>query len=956
MNTNSNSNSNNKSKRRVIIVTHYLPFKCTFTSTLDDLMLSNTSTTTSTHTNNVNVNNMNNLNNMNVNECSEEIAADIDNNSQQSSVHKNGQLNCNQLRSDTSYIHLSNTTTTATDTDTDPSDSNNNPSDNNKREWIFTQRRDHSALYAGIQSLHSTHDCIIHIGLLDRVYSPLGTPYPITTHHLLSPSQKEQLSSLLYEEHGCIPVFVDHEVSYGHYEGYCKSILWPLIHYLIWPHPPTNGLKEKQFWADYQRVNRVFAGAVLGVYEQGDLVWVHDYHLLLVPGMVRSQLLLNNNNNNTNSNSNSNTTNTNSQQSNGSGVNIGMFLHTPFPSSELFRCLPQRKEVLEGILGANLVGFQTYAYARHFISSCTRVLGVESTPKGVEYQGNLVNIATFPIGIDVEQVAHSRTSSAVMQKITAIRDLYAGKKIIIGRDKLDEIKGVLHKLTAFEVFLRMFPRWIDKVVLIQVTSPTEATSFKLETKVSEMVSKINGQYGSLGFSPVHHYHHHIDREEYYALLSVANVALITAVRDGMNTTSHEYVVCQQHDECNPLILSEFTGTAGSLSAALQVNPWDSVGVATAINEALLMSREEKEMRHAQLYDYVTMNTARFWAESFIKEMMAVSVAKNDVSSTTPLLDLQLVTKHFLRARKRTFFLDYDGTLTQIRKVPQDAVPSQKILDALSILSRDPQTHIYVVSGRDQTTLDAWLGSIENIGLSAEHGCFVRDISTGHWLNMLQDLDMGWKNDVLPIFEYYTERTPGSFVEHKRSSLTWHYRLADPVYGSWQAKECHNHLENAILSKLPVEVLVGKKNLEVRPQAINKGEIVNRLLADTIGSTKSNKGVHSTDNEKGEEGTDFIFCAGDDKTDEDMFKALKKAGLCTQSGEDTDSPNNGNGENNGNVSCFTCTIGSDKKKTNAMWHVSRTEDMIDVISALADALQQQQQQQQQNENNENNEKK
>jgi trehalose 6-phosphate synthase/phosphatase len=200
-------------------------------------------------------------------------------------------------------------------------------------------------------------------------------------------------------------------------------------------------------------------------------------------------------------------------------------------------------------------------------------LGVESTPKGVDFKGHHVTVGTFPIGIDVQQVARTSRSNAVMERISAIRELYAGKKIIVGRDKLDEIKGVHHKLCAFEQFLSEYPEWQDRCVLIQVTSPTELPG-RLEAKVSELVSRINGVYGSLDFAPVHHYHHRIDRSEYYALLTVADVALITSVRDGMNTTSHEYVVCQKDQNHGPLILSEFTGTAGSLSAAILVNPWD----------------------------------------------------------------------------------------------------------------------------------------------------------------------------------------------------------------------------------------------------------------------------------------------------------------------------------------------------------------------------------------------
>lgn len=544
-------------------------------------------------------------------------------------------------------------------------------------------------------------------------------------------------------------------------------------------------------------------------------------------------------------------------------------------------------------MGANLIGFQTYSYARHFISCCTRVLGVESTPKGIDYHGSQVCIEIFPIGVDVNQIEENRKHLSIEPRIKAIKELYAGKKIIIGRDKLDRIRGVEHKLCAFEKFMENYPEWQGKAVLIQVTSPADAPA-RLETKVSELVSRINGQYGSLGFAPVHHYHRKIDLEEYYALLTVADVALITAVRDGMNTTSHDFVVCQQ-GKYGPLILSEFTGTAGSLSAAILVNPWDYSGVATSIHEALTMSKEDKKIKHAQLFDYITMNTANFWAKSFVKQL-ELSSKLTTKSNPTPKLDLKSLKEKFSKARRRLLFLDYDGTLTPIRKTPNAALPPPHMLKALKALTKDPSTLIYVVSGRDQAALDEWLGGVDNLGMSAEHGCFVKHAGTNEWLNLSEEIDLCWKNDVLPIFEYYTERTPGSFVEEKRSSLTWHYRLAEPEYGSWQAKECHNHLENAVLSKLPVEILVGKKNLEVRPQAINKGEIVKRLTS-MAGDV------------------DIVLCAGDDKTDEDMFKALRELNLP-------------------GCDIITCTIGSATKKTQASWHVETSEDMVQVLIELA----------------------
>ncbi|KAG0224637.1 threalose-6-phosphate phosphatase [Actinomortierella wolfii] len=712
---------------------------------------------------------------------------------------------------------------------------------------ILETRRGHSALYSGIKSLEKDLETI-QIGWVGELADQDGYVVP---SKCLTESHKAAIKQKLWEKEKVVPIFLEDARAAGHYEGYCKSVLWPLFHYLLWDEA-TDGRIEKKNWDDYVFVNQRFTDAIIEQYQPGDIVWIHDYHLLLVPHMLRQKL---------------------------PSAAIGVFIHAPFPSSEIFRCLPKRVEVLNGLLGANQIGFQTYSYARHFISCCTRVNGYESTPRGVDAQGSTVWVGTFPIGIDAERVERQRKAPGVLPKMKAIRETYAGKRIIVGRDKLDLVKGVQQKLLAFEKFLKDYPEMQGQVVLIQVTSPPLVENPKLEAKIAELVAHINGTYGSLNFTPVHHYHQHIDRDEYYALLSVADIGLITSVRDGMNTTSLEYIMCQSEHH-GPLILSEFTGTAGSLGGALMVNPWDYQGVAKVIYDALNLSEEDKKTRHSQLLKHVLAHTAQFWAKNFISELI-LNVGTWDQSTPTPYLDLNIITEKYHNAKKRLLMFDYDGTLTPIRKTPGAAVPQEHMLKALTALAADPKNIVWVISGRDQKVLEEWLGSVENLGFSAEHGSFMRQPGTKKWTNLTESLDMSWKNDVIEIFTYYTERTQGSFIEHKRSSLTWHYRMADPEFGAFQAKECQNHLENAVLSKLPVEILVGKKNLEVRPTIVNKGEIVKRLLAQ-----------HPD--------VEFVLCAGDDKTDEDMFRALatsKNSAL-----------NNGNNNNNNNNS-HTSTLPS-----------------------------------------------
>ncbi|KAF8985453.1 threalose-6-phosphate phosphatase [Entomortierella lignicola] len=694
------------------------------------------------------------------------------------------------------------------------------PSSLKDGECILHPRRGHSALYSGIRTLGKAYETI-QIGWVGEIADQDGYIVPCKN---LTEKHKNNIKEKLWQKDKVVPIFLDDDKATGHYEGYCKRVLWPLFHYILWEEA-TDGRTEKKSWDDYVFVNQQFADAIAEQYQAGDIVWIHDYHLLLVPHLLRQKL---------------------------PSAAIGVFIHTPFPSSEIFRCLPKRVEVLNGLLGANQIGFQTYSYARHFISCCTRVNGYESTPRGVDASGSTVWVGTFPIGIDAERVEAQRKAPGVLPKIEALKKTYKGKRIIVGRDKLDQVKGVQQKLHAFEKFLNDYPELQGEVVLIQVTSPPLVENTKLEAKIAELVAHINGTYGNLNFTPIHHYHQHIDRDEYYALLTVADIGLITSVRDGMNTTSLEYIMCQSESQ-GPLILSEFTGTAGSLGGALLVNPWDYQGVARVIYDALNISDEDKHARHAQLHKHVLKYTAQSWAQNFITELLR-NVSTWDQSTPTPYLDLSVIVHKFNSAKKRLLMFDYDGTLTPIRKTPGAAIPQEHMLKALTALANDPKNIVWVISGRDQKALEEWLGDVENLGFSAEHGSFMRQPGSKKWVNLTESLDMSWKNDVIEIFTYYTERTQGSFIEHKRSSLTWHYRMADPEFGAFQAKECQNHLENAVLSKLPVEILVGKKNLEVRPTTVNKGEIVKKLLL-----------LHPD--------AEFVMCAGDDKTDEDMFRAL-----------------------------------------------------------------------------------
>ncbi|KJX93404.1 alpha,alpha-trehalose-phosphate synthase subunit Tps2 like protein [Zymoseptoria brevis] len=789
-------------------------------------------------------------------------------------------------------------------------------------EWELNDRRGTSALFDSFAYLSDEkspwkHTLVGWTGEIDRVVRRKDRPAnangvtsmdsiplnkasaPIPVHRGEKPAQPTELAELhipyadrlklereLQHDHGgrVSPVWLHDEIDenevatfrdQSRWRRYGEHELFTLFHYK--QNEPSDGRALRKQWADYYCMNKAFADAIINVYTPGDVVLIHDYQLLLLPSLLRQRI---------------------------PSIYVGFFLHVPFPSSEYYRCLTRRKEVLEGVLGANMIGFQAYSYARHFSSCSTRILGFDSSSAGVDAYGAHVPVDVFPIGINAESTIKAAFEAPeVEDKIAALRELYADKKIIVGRDRLDTVRGVAQKLQAFEIFLERHPEWHDKVVLIQVTSPTsieerDQKGDKTANKISELVARINGSFGSLSFTPVQHYPQYLSQEEYFALLRIADLGLITSVRDGMNTTALEYVICQR-DNHGPLIISEFSGTAGSLGNAIHINPWDLGGTADEINTALTMSAADKASAHELLYEHVTTNTVQHWTDNYIRRLLT-NLSSYDQTIATPALDRAKLLAQYRNSSRRLFMFDYDGTLTPIVKDPQAAIPSDRVIRTLKTLASDPNNAVWIISGRDQAFLDEWMGHISELGLSAEHGSFMRMPHSTEWENLTATFDMSWQAEVLNIFNHYTERTQGSFVERKKIALTWHYRRADPDYGVFMARECHKHLDATVAKKYDVEVMTGKANLEVRPRFVNKGEIAKRL-------------VHEYGEGPGK-APDFVLCLGDDFTDEDMFRTLRQSRLPEEHR-------------------FAVTVGAKTKQTLATWHLLEPPDVISAIALL-----------------------
>ncbi|KAI9788220.1 MAG: Trehalose-6-P synthase/phosphatase complex synthase subunit [Peltula sp. TS41687] len=412
--------------------------------------------------------------------------------------------------------------------------------------------------------------------------------------------QKEigTVTKKLKDEYNAVPVFIDDETADKHYNGFSNSTLWPLFHY----HPGEIAFDESN-WEAYQQANRLFAKAVARDVNDGDMIWVHDYHLMLLPAMLRQEIGKSKKN-----------------------IKLGFFLHTPFPSSEIYRILPVRNEILLGVLQCDLIGFHTYDYARHFLSSCSRMLGLATSPNGVEYQGKVVTVGAYPIGIDPENFIEGLKKPKVQQRIATLERRFQGIKLIVGVDRLDYIKGVPQKLHALEVFLTEHPEWVGKIVLVQVAVPSrqDVEEYQnLRAVVNELVGRINGRFGTIEYMPIHFMHKSVSFDELIALYAVSDVCLITSTRDGMNLVSYEYIASQQKRH-GALILSEFTGAAQSLNGSLIVNPWNTDELAGAIHEAVTMSEEQRTINYQKLERYVMKYTSAFWGQSFVGELTRIS--------------------------------------------------------------------------------------------------------------------------------------------------------------------------------------------------------------------------------------------------------------------------------------------------------------------------------------------
>jgi trehalose 6-phosphate synthase/phosphatase len=617
-----------------------------------------------------------------------------------------------------------------------------------------------------------------------------------------------------------VPLSTDQVTRY--YEGFSNGVLWPLFHYLLEQIP-----LQVSDWDAYVEVNERFADVVAAKYQPDDLIWVHDYQLLLLPAMLRRRL---------------------------PEARIGFFLHIPFPSEELFRTLAARDRLLDGILGADLVGFHTPAYLRHFATSLVDILGLTVEIDRVQLPAREVRLGVFPMGVDAASFRNLADDPAVQAEAQAIRgDGSVG--ILVGVDRLDYTKGIPRRLLAYERMLQLHPELRERVRLVQVAVPsrTGVGAYQdFRALVDGMVGRINGAYGTPRWVPVHYIYRSLSFSELVALYRAADVMLVTPLRDGMNLVAKEFVASRT-DGDGVLVLSEFAGAAWELPEALQVNPYDADGTAEGIYRALTMEPDERRARLGPLRARVETFDVHRWVASFLEQLEGVSrpATRLGVTVAGSVAVRAELGRRMQDADELLLLLDYDGTLVPFTPTPELARPDAALLALLRALAERPETEVHVVSGRSREALDQWLGALP-IWLHAEHGFWSRTPDRGEW-TAAAEVGGSWREPVLAILRDITARTPGSLIEAKAVALAWHYRLADRETGARRANELRLHL-NQLLSNEPVEILAGNRVIEIRPYGIHKGRIVPPLPPERLARTA-------------------ILAIGDDRTDEDLFVAL-----------------------------------------------------------------------------------
>jgi trehalose 6-phosphate synthase/phosphatase len=615
----------------------------------------------------------------------------------------------------------------------------------------------------------------------------------------------------------CVPVDVSEAEVTAYYDGFSNGVLWPLCHYLL----DKVRLDAHDDWLAYEAVNQRFAAQIAAHWRPGDVVWVHDYQLALVPALVRQRC---------------------------PEARIGFFLHVPFPSADVFRILPWREELLRGLMGADVVGFHTAGYAYNFAYACSQVLGVELSGEVLHDDGRPVRVAAFPIGIDADAFATRASSEPVKARVQELRAEAQGRKLVLSVDRLDYTKGLVRRLMVLERLLKLHPQLKEELHVIQLAVPTRENVdayADYRRTVTELAGRINGTFGTPTRNVLHLMHRSVAPDELSALYVAADVMLVTPLRDGMNLVAKEYVASRVEDT-GVLVLSEFAGAATELHEALKVNPYDLASTTDTIARALQLDPEEQALRMSGLRKTVHAGDVGTWARSFMEALNQSPVSQG---IGTPQA-LEAAVAAAAAAPSLLLVLDYDGTLVDFTSSPRAATPDPALLALLNRLIRRPGTSVHLVSGRSRESLEDFFGDLA-VGLHAEHGLFSRPIGASEWRTRAP-VPPPWMESVRRLFAAVALRTDGAILEVKSGALAFHYRATEPQLGQRRVEELKEWLAHH--DQAPAfELLEGARVLEVRMRGLHKGVVVPDILARAPGAA--------------------VLAMGDDRTDEDLFAAM-----------------------------------------------------------------------------------
>ena len=837
----------------------------------------------------------------------------------------------------------------------------------------------------------------------------IGTVSNIPLPLLQDPNEREAIRKVL-EGMNCIPVFFDESPSSNDkskeslrdrmYLGFCKQVLWPSFHNVDLLDLATNGWGQRQrdtnrsdpvlacahaaaeakerkrsgsiseeknkhsslnsdwdqrrldsWWNAYIEVNQKFSQVVADLAKGGDVVWVHDYHLALLPRMLREMR------NETDvvhphgaegkklSGGGTGTSHPEHLPGNeivggrGKPVRMIFFTHVPFPTSQVFRELEHGEALLEGILHADVVGFHAFDHARHFLNAAKRILGLtyESLVGGligVRHRGTKVLVTVSNVSVEADNIEALLEYPKVKEEAEALQKKHEGRSIISGIDVAQRLSGVSYKLLAFERLLTDYPVWQSNVVLLQrclIPGARRVDEADTIHEVRFLVQRIRKRFGPEVIDYEERVGSVFPIDQRLAIWTSSHVMMHTPVREGLNLLPLEYVFTHK-EPADPgvVIASEFSAVSSVLNGALRVNPYDVQMCVTSIDSALSMSVNERDARRVRDIDFVSTCPSGLWTRNVLRDLNDATLQSSKMetigeSSPDSILAREaelglerlslLALKHaYANTKTRVFIIDFNGTL--VVKEPSGKYLKREILGtsgfkpthlttlALQRLSANPKNIVYVVSGDSQPNLEAAVGNIPGLGLAASNGTCFRD--PGGRDSTWQYLDFGvdWnavKKVAMPIISKFTARTNGSFVKLSHSSIGWSYYSCDPEWGSLQASHLVSELEEALHS-FDVRFVALKGIVEVVPRKGHKGHIVKKILGDVKARKKD---------------VDFVLCVGDDIADEKMFTSV--INFFTGSEEE-------------NAYAFNVAVG--KKPTNASFYVDDASDVGDILVALS----------------------